>query len=90
MTIQIGSVVRSRAGRDAGKWLVVIGQRDDKWVVADGSGRKVAGAKAKKAMHLQPTRDVLQLPEVVEDHHLRKLLAGYQIKTTQGDMNAQR
>lgn len=51
--LQIGQFVKSRAGRDKGKVLIVIKIIDDKYVeVIDGDLRKLENPKKKKVMHL--------------------------------------
>ena len=52
----IGQVVRSAAGRDMGRLLVVLALADDKYaLVADGDLRKAASPKKKKFRHLKYT-----------------------------------
>jgi len=50
----IGSVVISKAGRDANRFFVVIGYSDDKKhvLIADGSLRKVDNPKKKQLKHI--------------------------------------
>ena len=44
--IRLGSVVRSRAGRDRDRFFVVVGIVDEHYVlIADGDLRKVSGVK---------------------------------------------
>ncbi|MDR3051326.1 MAG: KOW domain-containing RNA-binding protein [Oscillospiraceae bacterium] len=51
--IEIGRVVCSKAGRDAGRALVVLAVEDERYVrVADGRLRTVAKPKRKKVLHL--------------------------------------
>lgn len=38
--VQLGSVVLSRAGRDNGRYFVVVGQADDEHVLIAGSAQK--------------------------------------------------
>jgi hypothetical protein len=53
--IEPGRVVVSRAGRDAGRALVVLTMVDAQYaLVADGRLRKAAKPKRKKFMHLTP------------------------------------
>ena len=50
---ELGTVVLSKAGRDAGRYFVVVGKVDDQYVlVADGDLRKLANPKKKKLKHL--------------------------------------
>lgn len=54
--IEIGSVVRSTAGRDAGRNLLVIAIPDEEFVLlADGKLRTVAKPKKKKIRHIKTT-----------------------------------
>ena len=51
--LEIGQFVKSRAGRDKGKILVVTGVIDEKHVlVSDGDLRKLNKPKKKKVIHL--------------------------------------
>lgn len=51
--IRIGQVVTSRAGRDSGKFYVVIDVLDDRFVlVADGETRRLKNPKKKNKRHL--------------------------------------
>jgi len=62
----IGQVVRSRKGKDAGRWYVVVGVAEGcgpsataRVLVADGKRFTVGKPKAKNTIHLQRTRWVL-------------------------------
>lgn len=49
----LGTVVLSKAGRDAGRYFVVVGRVDEEYVLlADGDLRKLANPKKKKLKHL--------------------------------------
>ena len=51
--IAIGQVVKSTAGRDAGRYFVVLAQEDADYVcIADGVLRHIATPKRKKVKHL--------------------------------------
>ena len=86
----IGSVVISKAGRDAEKFFVVIGHSDDKKYVfiADGALRKVDNPKKKKLKHISVKNVVIPvIKETLEsggkvfDYELRSHLnaLGYNI-----------
>jgi large subunit ribosomal protein L14e len=50
---ELGTVVLSRAGRDEGRYFVVVGRVDSQYVlVADGDLRKLQNPKKKKIKHL--------------------------------------
>lgn len=69
--VEVGSVVISRAGRDAGRPFLVIRELDQDFVlIADGGLRTMDRPKKKKRRHLKPTGRV----EMRE-----KLLGGEQI-----------
>ena len=59
--ISVGSVVYSRAGRDAGIFFLVVEVVDDNFVLlCDGDVRKLAKPKKKKVKHVKNTGDVLE------------------------------
>ncbi|MCX7711257.1 MAG: KOW domain-containing RNA-binding protein [Clostridia bacterium] len=61
MDINLGQVVYSKAGRDAGKRFIIIAQQDDAHVlVADGDLRRLEKPKKKKIKHLNFTEEVLE------------------------------
>ena len=67
--VEVGSVVTSRAGRDAGRPFLVIRELDQDYVlIADGGLRTMDRPKKKKRRHLKPTGRV--------DTHLREKLMG--------------
>ena len=50
---ELGSVVLSKAGRDAGRHFVVVGRVDSQYVLlSDGDLRKMQNPKKKKVKHL--------------------------------------
>ena len=53
--VSIGQVVRSKRGRDAGKYFVVVGQEQEYVFLADGSLRKIEAPKKKNIKHIQIT-----------------------------------
>lgn len=54
--MEVGRVVRSRAGRDEGRLMMVVAVEDATYVrVADGDLRKLERPKRKKVKHLRPT-----------------------------------
>lgn len=81
--IEVGSVVRSLAGRDQGRLFVVIQEVDSDFVmVANGKLRGMDRLKKKRRKHLKPTgtvieelRDRLANGGTAEDHEVRSWLA---------------
>ena len=80
-----GRLVRSKAGRDAGRYFVIIDVIDVNYVViADGDLRRLSSPKKKKLKHLELRIDVLdsiaaKLDEgkKVFDAELRSAIAAY-------------
>lgn len=89
--IEIGSVVRSLAGRDQGRLFVVIQELDSDFVmVANGKLRGMDRLKKKRRKHLKPTgavvqelRDRLANSMTVEDHEIRSWLKKEEEKLVQ-------
>ncbi len=80
--MEVGSVVRSLAGRDQGRLFVVVEVVDADFVrIANGKLRGMDRQKKKRRKHLKPTgsviaalRDRLAAGEAVEDHEIRAWL----------------
>ncbi|MDO4739909.1 MAG: KOW domain-containing RNA-binding protein [Eubacteriales bacterium] len=70
--IGVGSVVRSRAGRDAGDLFLVVGILDQEYVLlANGELRKAEKPKKKKLKHLSATgRKIEQAEEAARQGSL--------------------
>nr|WP_243700692.1 RNA-binding protein [Caldanaerobacter subterraneus] len=83
--LQLGQVVRSKAGRDKGRVFVVVGRVDEQHVlIADGDLRKIEKPKKKKYKHLQRYNDVLlavkeklEKGESLTNEEIRRLLEPY-------------
>ena len=91
LPIEVGSVVRSMAGRDEGRLFIVVQEVDADFVmVANDRLRKMDRLKKKRRKHLKPTgRVVTELKErlsqakPVEDHELRTWLSEEEEKLVQ-------
>lgn len=60
-TLEPGSVVLSKAGRDSGKYFLVVGAVDENYVLlADGGLRRLAKPKKKKIKHVAQTPHILE------------------------------
>jgi len=83
--LQLGQVVRSKAGRDKGRVFVVVGRVDEQHVlIADGDLRKIEKPKKKKYKHLQrynevlnEVREKLKRGESLTNEEIRRLLEPY-------------
>lgn len=81
--VKLGQLVCSRAGRDRGRYYLVLGWEDGRRVrVADGANRPVARAKIKNVAHLEVTERVamdvakkIECGEEVSDLMVRTALA---------------
>ena len=82
MEIKVGSIVRSKAGRDKGDFFIVLAMEDNYVYMANGNLRKVDQPKKKKLKHLQGTEQVsefiinkLSQGNKVTNSEVRKALA---------------
>ena len=48
-----GRLAISTAGRDAGKVYIIVGRDRERWLLADGVGRKLANPKKKNNGHVE-------------------------------------
>lgn len=79
----VGTVVYSRAGRDAGRYFVVLEVLDDQYVlIADGDLRKIANPKKKKLKHLDIK--MVSIPIVKERMREKGRLFDYDIRQNLG------
>lgn len=84
MSIALGQIVVSKAGRDAGKKFIILKIIDDTYVqISDGNLRRVEKPKKKKIKHLEITGEVAETIEEklrknakLTNPELRKVLAG--------------
>lgn len=73
MDFEKGTVVISKAGRDKGYFMAVIGEEKDYPLVADGKERPLERPKRKNPKHLQKTNFKVDL-EQLTDKKLRTYL----------------
>ncbi len=93
--IKIGQVVRSKAGRDKGQFMVVIGQISENYVlISNGRLRSVDHPKKKKIKHLAKTnyidencRNRILKEKKITDEEIRKILKSYEKPDDLGDEN---
>ena len=70
---QPGMIVRTDAGRDAGRFFLVTGCENDMLLLADGGRRPLSKPKRKNPLHTHATRHSLPL-EGLTDKALRNAL----------------
>ena len=85
---EIGQIVRSKAGRDKDRWMLIVGIDDDYVFLADGDLRKISRPKRKKIKHITKTQTVitsiqkdLLSNKKIQNAEIRKLLEPWQNKT---------
>lgn len=71
MDIEIGLVVRSKAGHDKGEFFVVVGLDRGYALICDGKRRKLQKPKRKKFIHLFVTNTILGKEEISTDKKIR-------------------
>ncbi|MCR4925026.1 MAG: KOW domain-containing RNA-binding protein, partial [Clostridiales bacterium] len=71
---KIGSVVKSKAGRDAGKFLTVVGFSETYILVCDGKERPLERPKLKNPRHLLLLSVQLPAQKMATNRELRKAL----------------
>ena len=88
MNLCVGDIVKSRAGRDKGRFFVVTQLEEEPFVrVCDGDLRKLERPKRKKAMHLTaclhlPPMQVVAEGKAICDADIRKYLGGIELVQT--------
>lgn len=73
----VGKIVFSNAGRDKGKYLVVINCTENYVWVADGKERKLQFPKRKNIKHISLTADSLNPDQFRTNKSLKKAIAVY-------------
>jgi len=79
--VTVGQVVRSIAGRDKGRFYVVMGFEGKRVLLVDGFNRKLERPKKKNILHIQLTnvvnpdiKDKLQKGDLVRDEEIYKFV----------------
>ena len=73
----VGKIVFSNAGRDKGKYLVVINCDENYVWVADGKERKLQAPKRKNIKHISLTANSLNPDQFKTNKSLKKAIAVY-------------
>lgn len=76
-TLEIGTLVRSLAGRDKGSILAVVGYCDKGVLVCDGKERPVERPKSKNIRHLEVLGKSIADEQLKTNRALRKALAEF-------------
>ncbi|MCI8622170.1 MAG: hypothetical protein HFG26_00740 [Provencibacterium sp.] len=75
--LQVGSIVRSRAGRDKDGFFTVMRLEGDFAWLCDGKSRPLSRPKKKRLRHLELTHGFILKDAIRSDKQLRGLLKGY-------------
>lgn len=73
----VGTVIYSKAGRDKGKFMAVVGKTGRGYLVCDGKERPLSRPKLKNEKHLCFTDAVLGEEQLLTDKSLRRALSAY-------------
>ncbi len=77
----IGRIVKSGAGRDKDKFMVVCNIDGEFVYLVDGKERKLEKPKKKRLKHIYPTNTVIDMQNIT-DKKLRCIIAEYTAKRT--------
>ena len=77
MEWETGRVVLAIAGRDKGKFFVVLGYDNQQVLIADGKSRKIENPKYKNEKHLQATRTVVPASSLATNREVKKALRSF-------------
>ncbi|MDE7295492.1 MAG: KOW domain-containing RNA-binding protein [Oscillospiraceae bacterium] len=75
----VGRIVRSAAGRDKGKFLVVVAADDEFVMVADGKERRLGNLKRKRLKHVKFTNTVIDMTNIT-DKKLRSITGEWNLR----------
>ncbi len=85
---EIGQIVRSKAGRDKDRWMLVVGIDGEYVLLVDGDIRKISQPKRKKIKHIAKTQTVItsiqkdiSSNKKIQNAEIRKILEPWQDKT---------
>ena len=76
MEAKTGMIVRSAAGRDKGKFMVIVAVENGFVYLADGKERKLASPKKKNEKHICLTKTVISTDDLT-DKGLRRKICEY-------------
>jgi len=82
-----GTVVKSLAGHDKGKWYIIVSCDDRFAFIADGKSRTINNPKRKNYIHLAQTKTVLSENEMNSDESIRAFLKRFDSKPSEGEVN---
>jgi len=89
VTVEIirGTVIRSKAGHDKGRFYAVLDVLGRTILVADGSSRTICNPKRKNMIHVSSTRTVLSEEMLDHDESIRNALKRFDLQPSEGVVN---
>ena len=81
-----GTIICSKAGRDSGKFMIVLGESNGKLLVADGKERPVDRPKQKNIKHLSLTNATVTEEQMLTNRSIRHALNDLQSLHCQGEI----
>ena len=80
MEAKVGTIVRAMAGREKGRFMIVVSTENGFVYLADGKERKLASPKKKNVKHISPTKTTLNTDKLT-DKGLRCFLREFSEET---------
>lgn len=80
MEITVGQVVKALAGRDKGRFFLVLDIDKGYALIADGKTRLLEKPKRKNIKHLALTKTILPVEEMATNRKIRKALSPFNAK----------
>ncbi len=81
-----GTIVCSKAGRDCGSFMIVLGTENGKIFVADGKERPLERPKCKNIKHISLTESTVTEEQMLTNRSIRHALNDFQSRHCQGEI----
>ena len=76
-----GTIICSMAGRDNGKFMIVLGNKDGLVLVADGKERPIERPKLKNVKHISLTNHTVSEEQMLTNRSIRHALNDFKAYT---------
>ncbi len=81
-----GTIICSKAGRDNGKFMIVLGDKNGSILVADGKERPIERPKCKNIKHVSLTSHTVSEEQMLTNRSIRHALIDFQSLHCQGEI----
>ena len=81
-----GTIICSKAGRDNGKFMIVLGEQNGSILVADGKERPIERPKLKNIKHISLTNHTVSEEQMLTNRSIRHALIDFQSLHCQGEI----